>query len=194
MSGPFYVSYVALWVLVIFQSLLGIGLVRALYKTRAVEEEVEEPNVKLQGEPVPPFATEDVFGVSISSRDFAGRPMALLFVSPDCSTCAVTLKELAALKSKTQGNLVLFCMAAHNRCVTLAEHYKLSAPVICDADRRFSDLLGITVPPTAVLISEDGLIESYGHPGSADQLRDLITVTHVNGRPEGDRDAREPVH
>jgi peroxiredoxin len=194
MSAPFYVSYVALWALVIFESLVGIGLVRALYKTREIGDEGDNTDERTPGEPAPAFVAEDVFGVSISSHSFAGKPTALLFVSPDCSTCTVTLQELAALRSKTEGNVVVFCMGEHQRCVSLAEHYNLSAPVVCDHDRRFSDMFGIAVPPTAVLITADGLIDTYGHPGSTDRLSDLIAVTHVNGRLESAAVGRTRVH
>lgn len=173
MSTPFYLSYVALWALVVFLALVVVGLVRALQDARLAPVDAAlpvSPEQELVDQPMPEFAVRDVDGEPITSKGLLGVPTALLFVSPDCSACAVTLHELDALKRRMSGNVVVVCRAVVDRCVSLAHHYDLSVPVVSDEDRHLSDLFRVTVPPMAVLIAADGTIESYGRPSSPDDL------------------------
>jgi peroxiredoxin len=190
MSAPFYLSYAALWALVVFQTLVVIGLVKALHEYRssgARPGDLAAPAADgggLAGQPAPDFDVEDLRGRSVTNVMFPGRPTALLFVSPDCSSCAVTLQELEALQAKMEGRVIVICRSETHRCEALAANYGLELPVVADPDRVLSDLYRITAPPTAVLIAADGRIESYGHPMSADELQALIDRERGNGRSD----------
>lgn len=189
MSAAFYLSYVALWALVIFESLVLVGLVKSVQSARIVTEEPgDNQDAGLTGKPMPAFAAEDVFGASVDSKALVGQSTALLFVSPDCPSCAVTLQELEALMSRMDGHVVVICRAKHHRCASLAHHYNLAVPVISDDDRRLSDLFRIMAPPTAVLITADGQVDRYGQPMSGEDLRRLIAEQQGNGDREAPAD------
>lgn len=183
MSTPFLVSYALLWVLVVFQTLLVIGLVKALYERRdAGEAPTATESSEMAGKPLPAFEVEDVLGNRIASTALTKRDTALLFVSPDCTSCAVTLQELQALVGRMEGEVVVFCLSAADRCASLAHRYELSVPVVCDSERRIADMLHVSATPTAVLITAGGRIESYGHPMSAEDLE-----TQIREREAADR-------
>ena len=135
------------------------------------------------GKPAPPIEATDLEGRTFSSGDWRGRRTALLWVSPDCVSCKLTLPELEALHEKVHGNLVVICRSTQSRCAQMAEEYGLRIPVLADEGDRVSKRFGIDIAPTAVLVAEDGTIESIGHPLSGDELERLIV--NQNGAPAG---------
>jgi peroxiredoxin len=186
-NTAFYVSYVALWVLVAFQTLVILGLAKAVSTGAAVSSEtVPEPDEGLTGEMLPEFEAADVSGKTVTSNDLLGREGALLFVSPDCSSCVTTLREVAALRTRTAGNLVIVCKSQVERCQSLASFYDLDVPVIPDVDRSLSDLFRIVAPPTAVRFDAHGLVGDYGHPMTGDDVSAML-----GDGPPGNGDAGE---
>ncbi len=165
MSTPFYISYVALWILVIFQSLVLLGLVRMVYQLqqRGAAGGSSAGDIT-SGQEAPSFSSVDLSGVPINSTSFAGRLTALLFVSPTCPSCTTTLHELNALRHKAHGNVIVICRAAQDDCMRLAEVHQLNMPVVADEDDQISRLYGIAAVPTAVLINAHNQIQSYGQP------------------------------
>lgn len=171
---PFYVSYAALWALAVFQGLVIIGLVRTVASGSAQSSAPRRNGRDLTGHMLPDFTAHDLKGETFDSRVIAGRPAALLFVSAECSTCAVTLNEFQALNAKMENNVVVFCRSTHAGCVKLADKYQLGSAVIEDTDGVVGDLLWVEITPTAILIDADGVIASYGHPMTPEELDDQV--------------------
>jgi len=116
----------------------------------------------------------DTRGVAFDSRDTHDRPRALLFVSPSCDGCSVTLDELGALAMKAEGELVVVCRGAEDPCRRLAAAYELGVPVLIDYDQEISDLYEITGVPTAVLIDESNRVKSHGQPKRGEELVEMF--------------------
>jgi methylamine dehydrogenase accessory protein MauD len=190
MTTSFYLSYAALWLLVVFLSLVVLGLVRNVYRLQsaAAGGAVAARNGALPGRPAPEFSTVDLAGNPIRTGDFAGRLTALLFVGPDCGTCELTLDDLNALNVKAKQSVVVICQGDRDECARLADAYRLDAPVVVDRDVEISELFGIATVPTAVLIAEDGQIASYGHPLGRQELEELIATA----RSDADGQAPDP--
>src|SRR6266542_4230509 len=121
MSSIFYLSYAALWALVIIQSLILLGLVRMVVQLQQTGA-TANGNVAALGD-APQFSTVDLTGKPISNADFAGRLTALLFVSAKCPSCMTTLVELKALGYKAMGNVIVICQARREDTEALAETY-----------------------------------------------------------------------
>ncbi len=185
MSTALYVTYALLWVLVVFQGLVMLGLVRTVYRANAGPPADVSPagNGYLVGQPVPEFSAVDVSGTPIGNDDLAGRRSALLFVSPDCTSCAATLDEVEALRWKVDGNVIVVCRGAGpERCRELREMYNLeTTPVVVDEDLKVSELFDVHVAPTAVLVGSNGRIETYGQPMKADELAELVAERETAG-------------
>jgi peroxiredoxin len=176
---PFFLSYGALWVLMTFQTLVLLALVHRLHSAQTSSTgpglSGEQNGDPRRGQPAPTLRAVDVFGTPIDSADFAGTMTALLFVSPNCSSCSVTLDEMErTLKTKTDGHVVLVCRAGADDCISLAEMYDVSVPVVADEDLAISRLFGIVSVPTAVLINESNRIHAYGQPMAGEELTRLL--------------------
>lgn len=186
-SIPFILSYGALWLLVIFQSLVLLGLVRMVYQIQQASPTLSRrgPDSRLKtGERAPEFTALDLLGSPVRSADYSGRLRALLFVSAGCRACTLTLSEMHALNCKVQGRIVIICRGGREDCTDLAERYGLDVPVIADSDDHISQLFGISGVPTAVLIDASDLIQSYGHPLRGKELEDLL-AEKSDSRSEG---------
>lgn len=185
----FWVSYAALWVLVVFLSFALLGVVRTVYGRPDGGGVVEGADEGLRGQPAPYFAVADVSGGVVDAQDFAGRRTALLFVAPDCPTCALTLDELFVLEGKADGNVIVLCRGGQGECAELVQRHQLKVPVAVDSDLAISELYGIKGAPTAVLVAKSGLVENYGFPMSFHDFEQILDtsagdphVTHV-GEP-----------
>ena len=171
MPHAFYLSYAALWILVIAQGLILLGVVRLVYQ---IQHPAVGDGQLRRGQRAPQFNALDLAGAPITSADFAGRVTALLFVSPKCPSCAATLAELDALRHKAQGNLAVICQANHEDCTRLVERYGFSVPAVADEDDRISRLFGVSTTPMAVLIDEQGRIQAQGQPMRGAELEEMF--------------------
>lgn len=179
MSTAMYIAFAALWVLVLFQTMVLLGLTRALHGLQQSDAVGSEP-AGLTGQPVPDFTARAITGEIIDREYLIGHETALLFVSPDCGTCSVTLSELDALHWKADGKLVVFCRSTTDRCSQLADTYRLDVPLVVDEDLDFSRLLAVAGAPTAVLIGADGRVQRYGQPMTGDDLNEMV-LTNADG-------------
>jgi peroxiredoxin len=180
MSTALTISHVALWVLLIFNTMVLLGLTRALH--RIEQEGPREPEDSgLTGKPAPAFSATALSGETVDNASFEGRTTALLFVSPDCETCAVTLAELDALQARTEGSLIVFCRSTAGKCAQMADTYRLEVPLVVDEDLDYSRLFAVAGAPTAVLIGADGRVERYGQPMSADELHTVVAAGNGDG-------------
>lgn len=186
MPAIFYVSYAALWLLVIFQSLVLLGLVRTVYRLN-VRPSPDGPAVvgeNLVGQKAPDFTAVDVSGNVFDHESLAGRVSALLFVTPDCASCMATLAEVSALRLKVNGNLIIVCRAGSQECQRLQQTYSLEdVPVVIDEAHELSKRFDVHASPTAVLVGASGVIQSYGHPMGADEFAALL----AGAEPVADR-------
>jgi peroxiredoxin len=176
MTAPFYVSYAALWALVAFQTLILLGLVRE-YARRTEPPTLTDAlpfDDHLRGQPVPEFSALDVSGAPVDESSLIGQRTALLFVSPDCPTCSATLDELEALERKSKGRVLIVCRATDEDCRNLSLMYGFDATVVVDADGAISTSFGVNGMPTAVIVSETGEVETYGHPMRSTELEELF--------------------
>lgn len=166
-SMPFYLSYGALWILVILHSLILLGVVRLVYQLQqsGTAAGFSRDGRMSAGQAAPEFSAVNLAGAPISSADFAGRLTALLFVAPDCPACTDILDDdMAYLNHKAHGHLIVICRAGREACARLAEQHGLDVPVVADEDDQVSRLYGISAVPTAVLINAGNRIQSYGQP------------------------------
>lgn len=169
--SPFVVSYLLLWGLVLFQAAALIGLVRMV--ARGGQGAVAAPS-NMRGRSAPDFVATDLAGVEISSTDLKGEPAGLLFVSPECASCDVTLDELTAVTAKTDGRLVVVCEGSSAACAGVAAEHDLELQMIADTDGELSRLFEVRTVPTAVLVDPEWTIRSYGHPLRGEELIQIL--------------------
>ncbi|HKY55673.1 MAG TPA: redoxin domain-containing protein [Anaerolineales bacterium] len=181
LSIIFYLSFAALWILVILHSLILLRVVRIVYQL----QQTASSSGKLSGKEAPDFTSVDLSGVAISSTDFLGHLTLLLFVSPSCQSCMTTLEDMEYLNYKAQGNVIVICRAGREDCARLAEQYKVTVPVVADEDDDISRLYAISSVPTAILINADRRIQSYGRPDREKLEKVLETASEEEAQGVG---------
>jgi peroxiredoxin len=178
----FYASYVVLWLLVGFQTLILLGLVRQY--ARGTEPPTLSHDLpfddRLTGRPIPRFSAQDVSGTQIDDATLTGLRTAILFVAPDCQSCSATLDELQALELKVDGRVVLVCRATQIGCRELSAKYGFDGTVVVDPDGAISALFGVNGTPTAVIVSDRGMVETYGHPMRGADIEALFAESGVH--------------
>lgn len=177
----FYASYVLLWLLVLGQSLVILGLMRTIYTAHSEPAEMKRIGPR-PGEKVPAFSALDLIsGRQVRSSEFLGKLTALLFVSPHCASCMTTLEELNALKHKARGNVVLICRANSEDCARLMKRYGLALTTLIDEHNNIGALLGVTGTPYSVVVDEKGEVEIAGRPLRTDEMEQILKV---DGAPD----------
>lgn len=102
MPAGWIVAIVALWLLVLFETVLLLLLLRALGELRrqgafaATPYRAAGPGGLEIGDTAPPFAAIDASGSTVRLDDTRGKRRLLAFVSPTCSACADTIEALNA--------------------------------------------------------------------------------------------------
>jgi peroxiredoxin len=166
MSTPVLLSFGALWLLVIFQGLVLLGLVRTVYALRGVHVHKRErqDSQDLLHQRAPEFRALDLAGSAFNSADVAGEPHAFLFVSPRCRSCSVTRDELESLTWKAGGKVYVVCRGGARECEEFSKLHELGTSVLVDDSFEISRAFKVTGVPTAVLIDESSIVQSYGNP------------------------------
>lgn len=170
MTTALIVSYAILWVLVLANTVILIGVVR-LVGNDAPSTSKSGP---VAGSPIPRFSTTASTGNKVSDDTLRGKTSALLFVSPDCATCSATLEEMAALDYKVDRDLIVICRSSSAKCAQIPDLMDGKYQVVFDSNDELSRSFGITVNPTAVTISEGGRILQFGHPLRGEELQNLL--------------------
>jgi hypothetical protein len=179
-----WLAFGALAVVVILDTVVLMGVVRMVVQLyRAVSPDAD-PAAPMSRKLAPAFVAHAMDGSFVDSARFVGRITALLFVSPTCTTCMTTLDQVAVIKKRAAGNLVLICDGDSSECRALADTYA-PVQVVHDADRRIRHLYEVTRFPIAVLVGVDGKIRSYGEPSPADLL-DVLEQPDLASVPPSD--------
>jgi hypothetical protein len=185
---PVWLAFGALTVVVILNTIVLIGVVRMVVQLYRAVAPAEDPAAPSSRKLAPTFVARALDGSVVDSARFLGRITALLFVSPTCASCMTTLEQLAVVKRRAAGNVVLVCDGDASECRALADTYA-PVQVVHDVDRRVRHLYDITRFPMAVLIGIDGKIRSYGEPSPAD-LQDVVDQPDWASLPPGDAPPR----
>ncbi len=100
MSSVWVVVVLAGWAVLLLNLLLTLRVVRWLRSVQEAQrldaERAELPELPI-GEPAPPFRSRLLDGQLVSSEDYRGREVALVFVSPLCGPCRRELPGLSRL-------------------------------------------------------------------------------------------------
>ncbi|MBU2611960.1 MAG: peroxiredoxin family protein [Chloroflexi bacterium] len=121
------VSSLLLWVMVLLNLLLTLGLAR---RVRAAFPKMEMLKV---GQQAPDFTAQTLQGENISLAHYAGKAVAFIFISPDCKPCLDELPRLEGLRPKARqfgAELVLVSDANATKTQSLVEEHRLDLPIL----------------------------------------------------------------
>lgn len=191
MSLPPLLALAALWIIVIFQGLIILGLVRTLREIQIAAENGRLPQRLPVGAHAPRLQGADVrTGLEVDTADLAGRTQIVLFLSPECPHCrrladgtnSLTVEPLQSRIAVCYGNVA----QAREFASVLAEDVALLA----DSDGAMFGSFGIGSTPSAIMVDELGIVRGSGGPLHSGELADLISSVR---EPEFGSDRPMPV-
>lgn len=203
MDALFYLSYAALWLLLLIEGMLLVLLYRHIgVQALGTADGVQRDGLPI-GEIAPPLSGVTSTGERIAWAQRPERPQLLLFVAPECAPCARILpyaKHLGAAAHNQVGLTMLAVVAGQpDAAAQLVEKFALPFPCLAEEGTGTADRYRVRVTPFAFVIGTDGRVLAKGLCDNPTKLRDLliagglseataaleemIAVGHNNGAP-----------
>lgn len=177
MSFGFTATYIALWGLVLFQTLLILALLRQLgeIKKRIDEGGLPADDRLPTGTPAPALAGTDLrSGEPAELAALEGQAAVLLFLAPACTVCKGLSESLGRGERESPVPMIAICQGKETSCATFASRLGPDIPLIADEEFEISSLYRVTGSPTAVVLNGDHAVRAYGHPREAGHLDYLV--------------------
>jgi methylamine dehydrogenase accessory protein MauD len=170
MMTPWWsVSYVALWLVVLFLAFLLLGTLRALGLLRWRLEQLEATTPSRTGrgglkpgKKAPDFTLPSVAGDEVSLHDFAGRRVFLVFTMSGCKPCHRIIPELNRLQRGGEVQVLVVNNGELEATRQWAGEARASFPVLAQQQFSVSKRYEMYATPFAFLIDEKGVIASKG--------------------------------
>ncbi len=181
MSTLFYVSYAALWLLILVIAVLLL----LLYRHFGMMSLGTLDGVQRDGLPVGAVAPA-ISGVTATGDDVGweprqGRPELLLFASPDCEPCKTVLPYVARLEETMGESLGITALVPGPREQVARLVAQYQPPYACLAEDG-SGAFGrfrVRVTPFGFVIGTDGRVLAKGLCSDPARLRDLLAAGGV---------------
>lgn len=173
MTALLVASVVVLAVLVVFQGLVLLEVVRQLSQIRRELDFDDRPVPvsvgKLAGQPLPEPAR------AVWSGNGAARDGVLVLLSTDCATCRLVAAGLPDLLTQSEEKVVVILQARNHDEVTemLADAGLARDAVVVDLESEYSTTFGIAMRPAAVVV-RDGIVSEGAVVRNPRQLQQLI--------------------
>jgi methylamine dehydrogenase accessory protein MauD len=169
MNPWWLVSYVALWLVVLFLGFLLLGALRALGLLRWRLEQLEATTPSRTGrgglkpgKKAPDFTLPCVSGGEVSLHDFAGRRVFLVFTMSGCKPCHRIAPELNKLQRGGKVQVLVANNGELEAARQWAEEAGVCFPVLAQQQFSVSKRFETYATPFAFLIDERGVIVSKG--------------------------------
>jgi len=180
-------SYIALWILVLFQGFVALALLRQLADLRPFAQQVALHKDQLPlGTPGPEFDGRDFgSGRQVSIQDLVQGGV-ILFLSSGCSACKSLANTIGRGTKGSLPTIIAFCQGAEDACGAFVAP---EIPLILERAAETAERYRIAAFPTAVVLDGERKIRGYGHPQNAEDLNKLVASSLgqlvVNQTPEG---------
>ena len=161
-------SVALLWVLVLFNLVLTLGLVRRA-NTNTGPQLIEEEAGLEAGEPAPDFTAETLDGKPVTLATYAGRDVVFLFMSPFCGPCREKLPGIEALAPSAYAagtELVYVSNASLEETQAHVEEHNITLPVVVTSpgSSSFYEDYKISGTPQFCVVDAQGRVQATGYP------------------------------
>jgi peroxiredoxin len=164
----FWVSYAALWMLILFHTLVLLELVRRSSQQPMGSHgaRIGKTTTYLESGTVAPIldATDARTGETVSTSLLRGRHAVLFFTTSGCPACKAAVSEIEDFRKGVGAHLILVCHGDASECVTFASEHLPDAYTLLDGEGVIGDRFGVNEVPMAVLLDEEWRVLRYGHP------------------------------
>jgi methylamine dehydrogenase accessory protein MauD len=189
MSGPWLISYVVLWGIVLFQGVVIFVLLRQLGLMYLGTAQGVARDGIAAGERAPEFTVSGLDGAHVSLERLRGLPALLVFASPSCVPCRGLIPDLNAFAHEHGDELrVLFlCRGSLDEARRFSDELHVQVPVAAHPDETLPDSFKARVTPFAFLLDGEGVVRAKGLANNRSHLDMLLE----QARKENDRAAGE---
>ena len=194
MNPWWLVSYIALWLVVLFLGFLLLGALRALGLLRWRLEQLEATTPSRTGrgglkpgKKAPDFTLPCVSGGEVSLHDFAGRRVFLVFTMSGCKPCHRIAPELNKLQRGGKVQVLVANNGELEAARQWAEEAGVCFPVLAQQQFSVSKRYETYATPFAFLIDERGVIVSRGIINNGQHIDFVLTgagTAAKNGQAE----------
>lgn len=198
MTLSFSASYIAMWVMVLFQGLLILALLRQLSELRELAGKggLDADNRLPTGSVAPAFIGLDLFtGRQAGGETLTGSGGIVLFLSPDCGLCESLTISLRTSTLIGMPRIITLCQGGEQACKDVAKLLGSDGRFVVNGVEEIAARYGVSRTPTAVVVDSARRIRAYGHPRNAEELKQLFarSVGEDAGSTAGpDRDTALP--
>lgn len=180
MDTFFYISYAAMWLLLLIEGVLLALLYRHIgVQALGTADGVQRDGLSI-GEIAPPVSGVASTGERIAWSQRPERSQLLLFVASECAPCARILPYIKHLDTmaRDKASLTIRAVVAGQPAAAaqLVEKFALPFPCLAEEDTGTADRYRVRVTPFAFVIGTDGRILAKGLCDNSAKLRDLLTV------------------
>jgi len=194
MSPWWLLSYVALWLVVLFLGFLLLGALRALGLLRWRLEQLQaitpsrtgRSGLK-SGKKAPDFTLPSVSGDEVSLHDFAGRRVFLVFTQSGCKPCHGIVPELNKLQRGVEVQVLVVNNGEMEATRKWAGEAQACFPVLVQQQFSVSKRYEMYATPFAFRIDERGVITSKGIINNGQHIGFVLSDADEaakNGQPE----------
>jgi methylamine dehydrogenase accessory protein MauD len=186
LSSIFYVSYVALWILLLLVATLLLLVYRHFgLMTLGTLEGVQRDGLAV-GEEVPEIHGVTGDGTQIVWAPEPGHPSLVLFAAPDCAPCETVMPfvddlGLAAVRGDVDLRVVSVSAGAVDTAVRFIEKYNPSFLALAEDGSGAFERYRVRVSPFAFVVGEDGRVRSKGLCSDANRLHGLLVAAGEDG-------------
>ncbi len=178
MQTLLFVSVIALWGVMLLNLGLTLTFVRWMSTMRAIRAELKQPELEL-GSAAPAFRATQLNGQSFTLKNYAGRSVVFLFVSPKCGHCRSNMpmfhKLAASAKQRANVDFVLVSDSSPTPTQTWLntiheeDGFTVTLPVLSADRRNFHLVYNPTgLSPYYCLLDEQQIVRARGPVGKGD--------------------------
>lgn len=189
----FWVSYGALWVILLLQTAVLLEVVRRLAKTPGLPSVQRGADPLETGTKAPKF-TAPVLGdgTFLDSDTLLGRQFLVHFVSPTCPTCEETLGVTLDIGERLGAELLAVCRGERASCEDFVRRHLPGTVSVWDEGDEIARRFQVHSSPLSVLVDEEWRIVKYGRPLTGDE-KEAMAVVEDGGDEEEERPFEEEV-
>ena len=136
------------------------------------------------GAKAPEFTLPSVAGGDISLRDFAGRPLLLVFSQPHCAPCHDVVPDLNKIHQKGEVDVVVICNGDAAAVREWTAEVGARVPVLGQENWKVSKKYEVFATPFAFVVDGKGIIQAKGIASKADHLGFLFESARNGAQAE----------
>lgn len=170
-------SIVLLWLLVVVEGLLILGLARQVGTLQGPGVSTS-PSVTLAalaaGSQAPDFVLTDSDGAPVELSDYAGAPLLLIAAGESCGSCARLVPALNRLVEQSAVAVLVAISTDVAGAAAWKDQHGLAARLAADPSGVFASSYSVRARPFAFAIDAEGVVRHSGHTPDEDALMAIL--------------------